>query len=230
MAHVRYNNWHALINDITDRYFDHKPSILEVGGGTGVLATSLLKSGYKYYGSDYSYAMCKEAQIKKIPFFCANALFLPIKELFNLVIFLYDGINYLESLEQYNHLFKEIYRHIDTKGYFLFDITTEINSETYFSDIVDSDDFGNATLTRHSYYDKENRIQNNDFIIYSKHNKYDDPYVKEKEYHIQRIFSVKEISDAIPDDLFTITGIWDNFTFNRYNEESERIHFLLQKK
>lgn len=230
MAHVKYDSWHTLINNITKRHFNHRPSILELGGGTGKLATHLLKSGYTYYGSDYSFAMCKEARKKNIPFFCADALSLPMKKAFDLVIFLYDSINYLNSLTQYNRLFKELYRVIDSEGYFLFDITTERNSETYFSDIVDSDDFGDTTYTRHSYYDKERKIQRNDFIIYSKHTGNNDLYVKDKENHAQRIFSVKEITETIPNTLYDITGIWDNFTFNRYNARSERIHFLLRKK
>ncbi len=97
MAHVNYDLWCQLIQDIADRYFNCKPVIMELGGGTGVLATLLLKSGYTYYGSDYSFAMCKESLKKNIPFFCANALSLPIKGTFGLVIFLYDGINYLQT-------------------------------------------------------------------------------------------------------------------------------------
>jgi ubiquinone/menaquinone biosynthesis C-methylase UbiE len=230
MTHVRYDLWHTLINNISTRHFDHKPAILELGGGTGVLGRLLLKSGYTYYGSDYSFAMCKEAQKKDVPFICADALYMPIKKLFDLVIFLYDGINYFETLEQYHCLFNEIHKHIDKNGYFLFDITTETNSLSYFADIVDSDSFGTITYTRHSYYNKKNKIQNNDFTIYLKHPDYGELHREAKEHHSQKIFSVKEISDTIPKNLFSISGIWDNFTFNKYRSESERIHFFIQKR
>ena len=230
MTHVRYDLWHSLIDTITDRYFDHRPTILEIGGGTGMLATLLRSSGYTYYGSDLSFAMCKEARRRKAPFFCADARHLPLQGMVDLVIFLYDGINYLAALEDYSQLFLELYSHIKPGGYFLFDITTETNSETYFADIVDSDDFGYATYTRHSYYDKEHRIQNNDFTIYFRHTGYDDLYLKKKEHHRQHIFSVEEISKAVPEDLYIISEIWDNFTCNDYTSESERIHFLIRKR
>ena len=232
MCHVRYDLWHNLIKKIFSNYFNYRnsqSSIFEIGGGTGSLAKMLIKSGYSYTGSDLSFKMCKEAQKKRIPFICANALNLPIKHRFSLVIFLYDGINYLGNIKEYTLLFQEVSKILVTNGLFLFDITTEKNSLTNFYNHVDAEDFGNSSYIRNSYYDKRKKRQYNDFTIFKAHRDNNMVYIKEYEYHIQKIFSVNEIVKSIPRRLFEIEGIWDNFTFNKYHPLSVRIHFLLKK-
>lgn len=231
MNHVKYDLWFKLIQNIVSRYFpNNKPEILELGGGTGVLAKMLCKKGYPYLGSDYSTSMCREAHKKGLPFFCADARSLPVKKKFSLIIFLYDGINYFETLDDYKCLFNETYYHIDSNGYFLFDITTETNSINNFFDMIDAEDFGESSYIRHCYFNNERKIQHNDFTIYTKSPINNSLYEKNSEYHSQRIFSVEEILRVVPKNLFTIPGIWDNFSFDKYNNRSERIHFLLKKK
>lgn len=231
MNHVNYDLWLTLIERIVSRHFSGvKPSILELGGGTGVLATMLRKKGYTYFGSDYSFLMCKEAYKKELPFFCADARHLPIKKTFPFAIFLYDGINYLTTLNDYKNLFNEIYNLLDSGGFFLFDITTEINSITNFLDIIDSEDFGESSYIRHSYFDREKKIQHNDFTVNIKSSVNSSLYEKISEYHIQKIFSPEEIISVIPENHLTIMGVWDNFSCDKYSSRSERIHFLLKKK
>ncbi len=44
--------------------------------------------------------MSQEAVKKNIPYFCADARLLPVKKQFDVVLFLYDGINYLQTVSQ----------------------------------------------------------------------------------------------------------------------------------
>ena len=146
-----------------------------------------------------------------------------------MVVFLYDGINYLRELSDYAHVCKEVYRVLTDDGLFLFDITTLTNSINHFSDFVDFEDFGSHYFMRHSYYRHENHSQHNEFTIFKRST---DPtlYNRFDEHHEQRVFDPVSIADAIPKDLFEICGIWDGFTFRKYSRSSERIHFLLRKK
>ncbi len=232
MSHVRYDRWHQLIKNIASRHFTSSCSIFEIGGGTGTLGNLLRDDGFIYQGSDISFAMCKEAGKKGHHFICADSCYLPIKSHFDLAIFLYDGINYFSSLDQFKQFFYEVFPILNRGGALLFDITTENNSIHNFLDILDSEDYGNASYTRHSYYNQETKAQHNDFIIYAEKKtspELQSRFVKEYENHIQRIFSLQEIVSAIPKDLFSIGGIWDNFSFEPGTDQSERVHFFLQK-
>ncbi|MDO5577576.1 MAG: class I SAM-dependent methyltransferase, partial [Fibrobacter sp.] len=161
-------------------------------------------------------------------FLCADCRHLPIKAKFDLVIFLYDGINYLQNLSDYKNLFEQVSSCLNNGGYFLFDITTETNSLRYFTDFLDYEDFGDYFYLRHSYYNKGNSKQHNDFTVFKKKNGSKD-YTKFEEHHIQKVFSPELIKKTIKSSNFTTIGIWDDFSFYKYSLNSERIHFLLRK-
>ena len=231
MSHVNYQRWVGLIETICTREFANvRPQVFEIGAGTGVLGALLREKGYRYTGSDLSIAMCKEAMKRQLPFFCADARRLPVKKQFNMILFLYDGINYLQKIEDYTRLCEQMYECLYDGGLVLFDITTETNSLSHFYNAIDGEDFGRAAYIRHSYYERGPRIQHNDFTIFFQEPKDDCCFKKVKEYHKQRIFSPREIEAAIPENLFSVKGIFDNYSFRRYNDSSERIHFLLKKK
>ncbi|MDG5814259.1 class I SAM-dependent methyltransferase [Chitinispirillales bacterium ANBcel5] len=231
MCHVQYDLWVNLINKITRRYCTGTDtSIFEIGGGTGVLGRSLKELGYKYYGSDLSFAMCKIAKERRdLPFFCANGTNLPVNKKFDLVIFLYDGINYLHTTNSFLSLYNEVFRILKPKGLFLFDVTTKFNSTNNFIDFLDYEDFGNFSYIRHSYFDKHTSCQYNEFTIYKQKSKNSPLYYRYKEKHTQKVYPIHFLENTIPKKLFNKIGIWDGYSFNRYSSLSERVHFLLQK-
>jgi ubiquinone/menaquinone biosynthesis C-methylase UbiE len=239
MAHVEYDKWVSYIKQIIASHGQTQDMrILEIGGGTGILGAMLLRQGLNYVGSDLSVAMCGLARKKGAPFFAADARFIPIKrkEFFDLVIFLYDGINYLQSINDYDKTFKEVYSFLKPHGLFLFDVTTTANSLKNFNEFVDSGDFGDHFFFRRSYFSLSEIVQYNDFTIFSKYPNGPGPgcggnfYQKFMEHHGQKVFPVSCIRNAVPQDLFNTIGMWDNFSFKRCSSRSERVHFLLRKR
>ncbi len=234
MTHVGYSQWLGLITQILRENLpsNSDPRIFEIGGGTGVLGDLCKKSGLTYCGSDLSFSMCRQARKKDLCFICADAKKLPIKtsKQFDLFLFLYDGINYLLEIEEYRLLFAEVHRYLAKDGMFLFDVTTKYNSETNFNEYVDADDLGDAFYFRHSYFDDARNLQHNDFTIFSLSNEKDLLFKKSHERHIQRVLDIKAIKESIPENLFEVIGIWDNFTQKKYSFRSERVHFLLKKR
>ncbi|MFW5813169.1 MAG: class I SAM-dependent DNA methyltransferase [Fibrobacterota bacterium] len=231
MSHVGYEDWVELIRRVVARFSAFpNPEILEIGAGTGVLGSRLVKLGYRYLGSDLSFPMIREAHRKrKLPVCAADGQFLPFKKQFGMVVFLYDGINYLGSPQEYATLFQAVADVLLPGGLFLFDITTEENSIKHFNEFIDFEDFGDFSYVRHSYYDEMSSVQHNDFTIYKQSEKHSDLYRKLFDRHQQKIFSVPAIEKIIPDHLFSVQGIWDGYSLKRYSARSERIHFLLRK-
>jgi ubiquinone/menaquinone biosynthesis C-methylase UbiE len=233
MSHVGYHQWLALIDLVVDAYGGTPhPTIFELGGGTGVLGRQCADAGFSYTGSDLSKSMCRQAARRGLPFFCADAKHLPLKPdiRFDMVLFLYDGINYCMTASDYQQVFSEVHAHLNVGGLFLFDITTVFNSETNFSEYVDADDLGDSFYFRHSYYDNANGIQHNDFTIFSAAHARPNLFEKSLEHHRQKVFPVGDVRDFIPETLFEIVGVWDNFSLRKYTSRSERVHFLLRKK
>ena len=229
MSHVDYRIWLSLIRKIATRYGISKNArLLEIGGGTGSLASLLKKEGYRLDAFDRSFGMCAAASEKKIPFFCADALHIPLKTHYDLAFFLYDGINYLTSPEDYKSLFSEVHARLSPNGLFLFDITTRFNSVNNFKNVYDFEDHDHFSYIRHSYFNETKSTQHNNFTIFIKNS--DNLYAKRNDHHSQLVLSAERISSFISPTLFSIEGIWDDFSFNHHTEESERIHFLLKRK
>jgi SAM-dependent methyltransferase len=238
MAHVEYDQWVMYINKVISMYgIADSPALFEIGGGTGLLGGKLKQSGINYRGSDLSPMMCCQARKRGLPFFAADARNLPLKkaESFDMVIFLYDGINYLQSMDEYVQTFCGVHGLLKPQGLFLFDVTTTANSLKNFNEFIDAGDFGDHFFFRRSYYCRTESIQYNDFTIFSKKTNggagSDAAGLFQKcgEHHAQKVPPISSIKDAIPRGLFNIIGMWDNFSFRRYSSQSERVHFLLKK-
>jgi ubiquinone/menaquinone biosynthesis C-methylase UbiE len=232
MSHVDYEAWFVFIQKILSRYLPTgNPSILEIGGGTGTIGKLLKKHGVKYFGSDVSFHMCAEAHTKDVPFICSDARHIPIKTTFDLLFFLYDGINYLIEQKDYSIFFKEAALRIRSNGLLLFDITTRTNSMKHFQNYMDYDDLGDCAYIRHSYYEPTSYYQFNDFTLFRRCTENSAPglYNKFVEHHIQKVYTPQEIINMVPKADFEIEEIWDSFSFRKFSSRSERIHFLLRK-
>ena len=231
MKHVQYHDWLDLIESIVRRFsLPKSASLLEIGGGTGSLGILLTKAGFYYTGSDLNFSMSRQAKNKGLSFFCSDGKYLPVKKKFDLIIFLYDGINYLQNLNEYKQLFLSVGSLLSLRGLFLFDITTMHNSQLYFSDFTDYMEIDGTSLVRHSYFNKKALMQYNDFTFFSPSDSYINSYSKITEHHAQKLFPPARIVSAVPDTIFDCIGIWDGFSMNHYTDNSERVHFLLQKK
>ena len=233
MNHVNYHDWADLILRVKKKFVNKSGiDIFEIGAGTGTLGSLLISSplNCRYYGSDLCFDMAFQATRKKLAFFCADGRYLPLKKEFDLILFLYDGINYLSSLSDYLILFKSVASLLSSGGLFLFDITTKENSFRYFFDVFDFQEIEKTTIIRHSYYLPKKYLQKNDFLFFSPVVGTTDLFQKKFEDHSQKIFNPDQIEKTIPKNLFNCLGIWDGFTMDLFNNSSERIHFLLQKK
>jgi Predicted methyltransferase (contains TPR repeat) len=239
MSHVEYDQWVLYIKNILAQYGEAPaPHIFEIGGGTGLLGLKLAAEGFAYTGSDLSFSMCRQARLRGMPFFAADACFLPLKKkaVFDSIIFLYDGINYLPTIDVYPAVFEQIHAHLNPRGLFLFDITTIANSLENFSEFLDAGNIDGHFYFRRSYFHDIESMQYNDFTIFKQipngPHSADGAYLYQKsfEHHAQKVFHVKTIKAAVPEELFDIVGIWDSFSFKRYSSGSERVHFLLKKK
>jgi SAM-dependent methyltransferase len=231
MGHVEYDEWIELIVKVINRYGGwDDPKILEVGAGTGVVGALLKGLGYRYTASDLSTAMCAEARRRRgVPACAADARQLPFKQGFDVALFLYDGINYMTTLEDYRKLFASVYDVLLPGGLFLFDITTQENSLRHFVHYVDFEDYGDVSYARYSHYDEIRSLQHNDFTIYRLSESCPPYYEKFVEKHVQKVYSVQEIEKVIPAKRFEVLGIWDGFMFRKYSVKSLRVHFLLRR-
>ena len=230
MAHVDYDEWADYISSVFERFEIKVTNILEIACGTGSLSLLLQKKhGYNITGMDLSKDMLKSAANKFIKnrmpmrFLAADMTSIPLKSKFDAVLCLYDSMNYLKNPVDFKKAVEEISKVTEDRGLFIFDVCTLKNSLEFFSNKSMSEDLGYIKYERKCLFNDSKKIQENIFIIEQNGRRF-------IENHLQRIYTLDEVTDIISDSQFDTIGVFDDMSLNPGTENSERVHFVLQKK
>ena len=106
----------------------HRPqseSIIELGSGTGKHANLLSEKGYQIVGLERSPEMVEIANRSKaaqVDFKAANITDFEIGQSFDVALSLFHVISYLTSNQDLIDTFKNVYRHLNADGLFIFDV------------------------------------------------------------------------------------------------------------
>lgn len=229
MAHVDYDAWGRYLGRLWKKHGSAPRKILELGAGTCPFARrDVFPPEAMVVYSDLSPFMLSQAPVLSPDSrVAANALALPFKGPFDLCLMVYDALNYLMDDEDVDRCFRETLRVLAPGGLFIFDVTTEANSRKHFHQAVDYGELEGCTYFRESRFDKESRVQGNDFIFFVEGS--GDNWRKVKESHQQRIYKLDRLKALAKKAGYKLEGMFEGFTFRPGREASERVHFVLRK-
>ncbi|MDB5047037.1 MAG: Methyltransferase type 11 [Fibrobacteres bacterium] len=229
MAHVDYDAWGRYLARLWKKHGMDPVGILELGAGTCPFARrDVFPPKARVVYSDLSPFMLTQAPVLTPDCrVAANALSLPFKGPFDLCLMVYDAINYLMQEEDVSLCFKESLRVLAPGGLFIFDVTTEANSKKHFHHAVDYGEMEGCTYFRESHFDREARLQGNDFVFFVEGR--EGNWRKVKESHQQRIYKIDRLKALAKKAGYKVEGLFEGFTFRPGKEGSERVHFVLRK-
>jgi SAM-dependent methyltransferase len=229
MEHVDYEGWAVYVHHLLQRFHPAPAKILELGCGTATFALTLVQLGhYRYLATDSSEAMIRVARAKAdlesapVDFGVADFTNFSVDPPVDVVILLYDGLNYLLEDEAVRSLLACAYRALTPGGLFFFDQSTpanSINNEDYFGDEGEAEGFA---YVRKSRYDREARIHTTTFEITIEGRSF-------HEVHLQRAYAQDEIRALVDETEFEVVAAYDGFTADPATPEAERIHWLLRR-
>ncbi len=131
-------------------------TILDFACGTGQLEKSLGGMGIRFTGVDASSEMLKMARRKcrGMRFVQSDVAAIRLGEKFDIVLFLFDSANHMNSLSHLLRVFKNARNHLREGGYFIFDILTATGLERWeHIDIRQKTDY--TVITNGFYYPEE---------------------------------------------------------------------------
>ena len=206
--------------------------VLELACGTGSFAIIMSKKGYEMICVDISEEMLTEAG-QKAEAAGQNILFLRQDmtsfELYGTVgaiVCLLDSVNHLQDMEDVKKMLRLCYNYLDPGGLLIFDVNTLHKLENIYGDnvfYVDEEDF---TCIWQCEYDPNERRSFIDIVLFQKLN---DLYQKFEDTIIETAFDLEDLKEACTKAGFVCEGMFDEFTFNPYTENSERVFYIVRK-
>ena len=233
MKNVNYTRWCDYIESIFGLY-GHKPkNILDVACGTGALTVLLASKGFQMTGLDKAMGMLDVAKQKaarqnlQITFQHGNMLNFQIDQMFDAILCTYDSINYAENEDELKTVFDTVSKHLVPDGLFIFDITTERNIVEHFHNRTFSanhQDYSYIWKNNYMFHTKMCRTFLTFFI------REGELFRRYEEVHMQRIFEVSTVSNALKTAGYKMLSALDMYTFSKWNRSSDRINFTAQLK
>lgn len=222
MRKINYNVWSEYLSDFLLEYLSEDSTVLELAAGEGNLSLFLSKYFKHYYISDLSIEMLKNCDWSNQKI-CCDMRALPFKKKFDLVLMVFDSINYLLTKKDLLKVANQVSSVLNTGGIFTFDASLEANSYEHIHPFTEEKKFKKIKYRHKSWYNEKQRIHYNEFQIIDSKNDISLELHRQKIYKLEDYFEVFEKTD-----LYVI-GCYDAFSYKEPKAKSLRAQFILRK-
>lgn len=206
---------------ISDKYEYFPQTVLDIGCGTGSLASELYDLGYKVRGIDLSEAMISAAKSKnpEIEFEVADMTSYVSDRKFDLITCAFDSLNYILEEDKVLEALSNVYSNLSENGYFIFDVNTPaLYEEKHFGNIVREID--DVVFRQVLEYDKARKIAVTTFVFEN----------NEKEVHIQKAYTSVDMRRFLNKCGFKILDSFKDFNLSKTDKKAKKIFYITKRK
>lgn len=233
MRQIDYVTWESHVTTLAKRWRPEIRDILSVACGTGSLEVLLAQRDYNVFCLDLSEDMLRIAERKfevlpdKPQTKCACMTNFDLAKQFDVVLCLYDSLNYLTKPDQVQDAFRCAHAHLHPGGIYIFDVTTEYNILQHFAEYTFAENLDGFSYIWDNAYNIGTKLCTSEVTIFEEI----EPgiYRRHDERHDQRMYPTKDIRRWLEQAGFKLLGIYDGFSISPPKDHSERIHFVAQR-
>lgn len=242
MDNIPYDDWVSYLHGLLKEYNINSGIIAELGCGTGSITERLSKAGYDMIGIDNSISMLDIANIKKANnnssslYLCQDMREFELYGTVAAIISLCDSINYITYSDELLQVFRLVNNYLDPKGIFIFDFHTKHYYRDIVANSIIAEDRDDISFIWDNYYDDEDNINELALSLFIReqstaagNNSDDSLYRKYEELHIQRGYTLKEITDLVKESGLELITAYDAFTHNAATDDCERIYIIARE-
>jgi ubiquinone/menaquinone biosynthesis C-methylase UbiE len=229
MRGVPYRMWTAYYLLLLSQQGLKPKTLLDVCCGTGVVAEMLAKEGFDVVGVDISQPMIEEARRKarrkKLPieYFCQDAAEMDLGRRFQGAYSFFDSLNYITDPARLAAAIRQVARHLEPEGSFIFDLNTAYAFE---AQLFDQRQLGLRAKVRYDWkghWDPSTRLIRVDMKFWKGDEEYD-------EVHWQRAYSDAEVRAMLADAGFEDVRCYHSYTLDPPRAKSDRVHYTAVKR
>ena len=233
MEHVDYAFWAEHVQRIVEAHRPGAASVVELGCGTGALAEHLQPlgpppAGYAYRAFDGSAEMvaaAREATTASPVAFGVLDFREPVPgPPADVVLLLYDGLNYLLDAADVAVLLERISEALAPGGVAIVDQSTPANSLNHAEGFDDAGEADAFAYQRTSRFDPATGLHTTTFRLTPPGGP------TQTETHVQRAYTLAEVRALIAASPLAERAAYAEFTLRRAGPATERVHWVLGRR
>nr|WP_154253327.1 MULTISPECIES: class I SAM-dependent methyltransferase [unclassified Eubacterium (in: firmicutes)] len=239
MDDVPYEEWGEYLHGLLKEYGINDGLVLDLGCGTGTMTELLADLGYDMIGVDNSADMLEIALEKKVESGHDILYLLQDMRGFELygtvraIISICDSVNYITEPDELRRVFFWVNNYLDTDGVFIFDFNTEYKYREVLGDTTIAENREECSFIWDNYYYKEEQINEYELSLFIKDQESStggaEIYRRYQETHFQRGYTLEEMRELVKTSGLKLLAVYDAFTKEAPNTESERIYVIAGK-
>lgn len=235
-SELNYSDWADFIEKIIEReYGQGKPElILDLGSGTGKMTVELARRGFDMTGVDRSAEMlniAREAAASEgldILWLCQDITEFELYGTVDVAVCCLDTLNHLTDKKSLYKCLSLVHNYVIPDGLFIFDVNGKRKFETVYSDMTYTmEEEGGVCIWQNDYNEKTKLC---DFYITLFKEESDGRYRRFDDLETERMYTVREIKNALAKCGFEFVGAYSDYEFNEASDLSERIYFVARIK
>lgn len=234
MEDIPYDKWCLYIREIWQKFGLEPSTVVDVACGTGSITTRLAKMGYDMIGIDISQDMLCKASEKAynqnldILYLSQDMVKIELYDKVDAIICICDSVNYILEEEDLLKFLKRIKSYLNTGGIFIFDINTIYKFKNILSDNTFCQTTKNLAYTHENFFDEDEMINEfyTNFFIEDEKTKL---YRRFVEIHYEKGYTFEKITKLLEKAELKLLAIYDDLTFEKPTNTSERVFFVVKK-
>lgn len=144
------------------------------------------------------------------------------------VVSICDSMNYLMEYEDLVQVFRLVNNYLDPGGVFIFDLNTLYKYQVELGEQTIAENREDGSFIWENYYDEQEMVNEYDLTLFIREE--DGRYRKYEETHYQRAYSLETVKSAIEESGMELMALYDAFTREAPEEDSERVYFVARER
>ena len=138
-----------------------------------------------------------------------------------------DSMNYITSVPDLESVFACVSENLKKGGVFIFDLKTIHFFKDILADNTYAENREDSAFIWDNYYDEESSNNEYELAVFVRNE--DGTFDRFEEEHYQHGFTLEEVSDAVKKAGLKIRNVYDAFSHNAPDDNSERLYYIIEK-